>query len=138
MPKRILASIVFLSALALAACGGSGSGLSTPTPAPTATPTPNQTLTTALITVNASGTPVPNQPVLLSTPDPNGRPGAVIATQNTNTSGQTTFTALTPAATYCFQATYNATPPPSPAPTPLPQTKSYCVNYWAGGLTFNF
>ncbi|HET9030440.1 MAG TPA: hypothetical protein VFN49_09695 [Candidatus Aquilonibacter sp.] len=139
MPKRILAFAFAAGALALAACSSTNPndlfGSATPTPGPTATYTPNPTASTANVQINYSGSGLANQPVNLSTPDANGNVGATIATQTTNSTGQTTFSNLTPAAKYCFASTFQPTPAPSasPSPAPLPRTVSTCTDLW--GLT---
>lgn len=134
MPKRILPFAFAAVALSLAACN---SGLNynalygTPAPTSTATSTPDPTVTAAAVTVTVSGSPLPNQPVTLAN-DVNGSAGSTIATQRTDATGVTTFTALTGAANYCFVTTYT---PPAPG---LTQTKSYCGNRWQYGVPLPF
>ena len=132
MPKRILGITLAIAALAFAGCGNTNPLLgttATPTPVPA---TPNPTITAAIVKVYASSSPLPNQPVGVSTPDTTGHAGTAFATQLTNASGIATFNNLTGAATYCFTTTYV---PPSPT---LSQTQSQCTQFWGNGLTFNF
>lgn len=122
------------TALALAACN-SGYNVNdlygTPAPtATTATATPNPVDSAAVVLVTVSSSPLPNQPVSVST-DVNGTRGSLIATQMTDSTGTTTFTGLTPATNYCFTSSY--TPPGS-----LPQNYSNCNYTWFNGLTINF
>ena len=149
MPKRILAITFAAGALALAACNsnpGSLYGSATPTPGPTATVTPNPTASAALVIVTYNGSPLPNQPVTLSTPDANGHyTGAIMTTQTTDATGETTFSNLTPAKSYCFASTFQPTPSPSSSPsaTPLPATVPICTNIWGAGsgivsIPFNY
>lgn len=134
MPKRILPLAFALVAISLAACNSGldyNSLYGTPAPTSTATGTPDPTVTAAAVTVTVSGSPLPNQQVVLAN-DTNGVPGSTIATQLTDATGQTTFTALTGAANYCFSTTYT---PPAPG---LQQTKSYCGNRWQYGIILQF
>jgi hypothetical protein len=88
-------SLLLAVALGLAACGGSDS------PA----------VSSVTVTVTLNGTALPDSPVVASTgvditpltPVPTG----VIATQNTNASGQTVFTvpSSTPTGSICFSST---------------------------------
>ncbi|MDE2482797.1 MAG: hypothetical protein KGN02_11450 [bacterium] len=135
MPKRIL-SLAFIaaSACALAACN-SGANINNiyGTPAPTvgATATPNPAITAAPVSVTVAGSPLPNQPVTLST-DNNGTAGTTLATQNTDATGKTTFNPITGGGFYCFTTVYA---PPAPA---LPITKYYCGDQWQSGILFAF
>ncbi len=111
-------SVALCAVLALAGCGGGvGGGSSTP-----------PSVTSVLIITTKAGTPVANQPVVLSTGEsgtiPNETPAGVIATQTTDASGQTTFTSLSPGMTYCWTWTYQA------SATQLQQ--STCTNGWGG------
>lgn len=136
MPKRILGLSIAFSALVLAACNN-GTGIITPPATATpGTPVPNPAYTAATVTVTVAGSPLPNQPVVLSTPDANGRAGAAIATQTTGSNGQTIFNPLTGAANYCFATT--VTPAPSPAPTPLVAYQEKCTTFWAAGVNLAF
>lgn len=115
--KQLFAALC--TVLALSACGGGvGGGSSTP-----------PSVTSVLIITTKGGTPVANQPVVLSTGEsgtiPNETPTGVIATQTTNASGQTTFTALSPGMTYCWTWSYQA------SPSQLEQ-QSTCTNGWGG------
>lgn len=149
MPKRILAFAFASAALALAACNNGdinnlyGSATATPVPTSTASPSPNPTASAAVVTVYYQGSPLPNQPVTLNTSTASGNVGTQIRTQTTNSSGQTTFSnltpsTLTPSTWYCFTSTYQP-PWASPPPTPLPQTQQQCTPYWGTvGVTINF
>ncbi len=134
MPKRILMLAFAATALALAACNsGYNPNDLYGTPAPTSTiapTTPNPTVSSALVTVYVSNSPLPNQPINLYN-DTNGNIGSFIATQVTGSTGSTTFTGLTPAANYCFTTSY------TPAGG-LPQNASQCGFYWFAGITFSF
>jgi hypothetical protein len=133
MPYRtLLAVFVAATSLALAACNNYNPNYlyGTPTPSPTPTGTPNPNITSATVTVEVSSSPLPNETVTLSN-DVNGAIGSTIATQTTNSSGQTTFSGLKGAGFYCFSASY--TPSGS-----LPQMQAYCGQYWQTGITFNF
>jgi hypothetical protein len=136
MPKRILLIAFAVTALALAACnaGYNPENLyGTPVPSASVAPeTPNPTITAAVVTVTVSSAALANQPVNLYT-DVSGSLGTLIATQNTNSSGQTTFTGLTPAANYCFSTSYT----PSTAGA-LTQNAKQCTNLWFAGITFAF
>src|SRR5208283_3647832 len=127
MPKRILS-------IALAACnaGYNPNDLcGTPVPSSTiATATPNPTITAAIVTVYASAQPLPNWPVSLYT-SVNGNAGSLLTTQNTDSTGTTTFTGLTAGTTYCFQASYAAN-------GGLATTTSLCNYTWFNGEVFNF
>jgi hypothetical protein len=143
MPKRILAFAFGAAALALAACNNGNInnlyGTVTPTPVPTSTasPQPNPSASTAVVSVYYQSSPLPNQPVTILTSTASGTLGTPILTQNTNSSGQTTFSnltpsTLTPSTWYCFSSTY--TPPGS-----LSRTQSYCTPYWGSiGVTLSF
>ena len=134
MPKRILLIAFAVTALALAACnaGYNPNDLyGTPVPSSTiATATPNPTITAAIVTVYASSQPLPNWPVSLYT-SVNGNAGSLITTQNTDSTGTTTFTGLTAGTTYCFQSSYTS-------PGGLPTTTSLCNYTWFNGEVFNF
>ncbi|HEV7180827.1 MAG TPA: hypothetical protein VGN11_13220 [Candidatus Baltobacteraceae bacterium] len=130
MPKRFLIACA-IAASALAACSGYNptSIFGTPTtPTPIPSYSPNPAITSALVTLSVSGSPVPNVPIIMSTPDPNGQAGAPIATVTTDSTGTSKFTSLNPTATYCWQAMY--TPPGGPAP----QQYSICTLYWQSGI----
>jgi hypothetical protein len=128
MLKKLVFALTLLGVTALAAgCNKGTTGSSVPAAAPTAIPTG----TTALITALYQGNPLNNQPIMefntngsTTNPQPSGAP---IATQNTNTSGQTTFTGLTPGGYYCwrYQFVVNAT---------TTSTQTYCGNAWAAGV----
>ena len=133
MPKRILGLTLAITALVLGGCGYTNPLAIGPTATPSVTPaTPNPAITAGVVKVFASASPLPNQPVSISTPDATGHAGAAFATQLTDATGATTFTNLTGAATYCFSTTYVP-----PAPT-LSQTQSQCTAFWGYGVTFNF
>ncbi len=137
MPKRILLIAFAVAALALAACNSGYNpddlyGTPVPSASPTPPTTPNPTITAAVVTVTVSSSPLPNQPVNLYT-DSNGTLGTLIRTQNTDSSGQTTFTGLTAAANYCFQTTYTPTTAGS-----LQQIAKQCTDIWFAGITFAF
>ncbi len=143
MPKRILAFAFAASALALAACNNGnvnnlyGSATPTPVPTSTASPSPNPSASAAVVAVYFQGSPQPNVPVTLST-SVNGSIGTPIRMQNTDSTGKTTFSNLTPAIFYCFSATFQppSTPPP---PSPAPRTQSECTPYWGTvGVNFSF
>ncbi len=134
MPKRILPFALAVLALALAACGANpnfNTLYGTPQPTATASPTPDPTITSATVIVTVAGSPLPNQPVTLLN-DVNGVPGTLIATQNTNATGETIFAGLTGAAPYCFSTTYTPTTPG------LTQTRSYCGVYWQNQVPLSF
>ncbi|HTZ53556.1 MAG TPA: hypothetical protein VMB20_00715 [Candidatus Acidoferrum sp.] len=134
MPKRILSIAFAATALALAACNSNYNPndlYGTPLPTATqATATPNPTITAAIVTVYASSQPLPNWPVGLYH-SVNGNAGSLISSQNTDSTGTTTFTGLTPGTTYCFQSSF--TPPGG-----LSTTTSICNYTWFNGVTFNF
>ncbi len=143
MPKRILASAFAAAALALAACNNGdvnnlyGSATPTPVPTSTASPSPDPHASTAAVTVYFNASPVPNQPVTLST-SVNATVGTTIRTQNTDSTGKTTFSNLTPATWYCFSTTYTQ-PWSSPPPSPLPMYQPQCTPYWGTiGVTLSF
>jgi hypothetical protein len=133
MPKRILFYAFAATALVLAACNG---GINpddlygTPVPSATlATLTPNPTATAALVEVFASDSPLPSQPVNLYNSNASAQPlGTPIATQDTNSSGEVTFTGLTAKAWYCFTSTYTGT-------SGLPQNASRCSDIWGSENT---
>ena len=113
MPKRISYIFVALACgAAISACNSQNySSLygPTPTPVPTATTyVPIPTITGATVEVTVAGSPVPNQTVAESTPDPGGKPGAPIASVVTNTSGQAAFSGLTPGQIYCWSDQYSS------------------------------
>ena len=91
----------------------------------TASPSPIPTGTTALITAVYNGVSVANQTVI-ETPEANGGPNtsAPIATMVTNSTGQATFTGLTPGTSYCWYFDYvvNST---------TTTRQSACTNSWA-------
>ncbi len=137
MPKRILAFAFAATALALAACNNGdinniyGSATPTPVPTSTASPSPDPHASTAVVSVYYSASPLPNQPVTLSS-SVNGSVGSSILTQNTDSTGKTTFSNLTPTVTYCFSSTF--TPPGS-----LSRTQTECTPYWGTvGVTLSF
>lgn len=135
MPKRILAVAFAAGVLALGACNSNNVnnlyGAATPTPGPVASVTPNPSLTSAAVTVTYQGSPLPNQPVSVSTPDATGHAGTAFLTQNTNATGLTTFTNLTGAANYCFSTSY-----PIPGTSPqVTASASYCTTFWGGGVS---
>ncbi|MBV8638983.1 MAG: hypothetical protein JO322_12940 [Candidatus Eremiobacteraeota bacterium] len=143
MSKRILAFAFAAAAMALAACNNGnvnnlyGSATATPVPTSTSSPSPNPTASTAVVSVYYAGSPLPNQPVTLST-SVNQSVGTPILTQNTDSTGKTTFSNLTPATWYCFSSTYQP-PWSSPPPTPLPQYQPQCSLYWGTvGVTIDF
>jgi hypothetical protein len=119
MPKRILIAIA-LAALGLAACN-SNNLVTAPTPSPTTSPTLAPGASTAPVYVTINGSPVPNVPVQLSTPDANGAPGNPLVTQTTGPNGGTTFTGLTAAKLYCFKAIVDRGSP----------AFSLCTIYWS-------
>ena len=134
MPKRILMLAFAATALALVACNSGYNpndlyGTAEPT-ATIAPETPNPTVSSAIVTVEVSNSPVPNQPVNLYT-DTTGNTGTLISTQMTDSTGTTTFNGLTPAANYCFTTSYKP-------PGGLPQNASQCGFYWFAGITFTF
>ena len=137
MPKRILAIAFAVGALALAACNNGDInnlyGTATPTPGPTPTVTPNPSASTAYVSVSYSASPLPNQPVNVSTADPSGHAGATIGTQNTDSTGKATFSNLTPALDYCFSSTF--TPPVNGA---LARTISQCGTLWGTGAATTY
>lgn len=131
MPKRFFIAFA-LAAVALVACNNYNPyGLTGPTPTPSPSPSysPNPGITAANVLFSVASTPIPNQPVAMSTPDPSGRPGAAIATVITNSTGTSTFSGLTPAQTYCWTTMY--TPPGT-----SPQNYSVCAfpQYWQAGV----
>jgi hypothetical protein len=134
MPKRILLIAFATAAIALAACNSGYNPedlYGTPAPiATTATATPNPTVSSAVVTVYVSNSPLPNQTVNLST-DVSGTAGSLIASQVTNSAGTTTFLNLTPGANYCFTSSY--TPPSEPM-----QNFSQCGFFWFNGVPINF
>ncbi len=130
MPKRILSIALAAIALGLVACNSNtniNALYGTPQPTSTATLTPDPSATAAIITVTLNGSPMPNQPVTLSN-DLNGTIGTTIKTQNTDSSGTTTFNGLTGAANYCFSSVYTPTTVGA-----TQQTPSYCGPYWGHG-----
>jgi len=126
MPKKF--ALVFALAgitAAMAACNKENTGVVAPTP------TPVPTATSVTITALYQGTDLNNQPIMeydtngsTTNPQPSGAP---IATQNTNSSGQTTFTGLTPGNYYCWRYQYavNST---------TTSTQTYCGNNWSNGI----
>lgn len=112
MPKRISFAVALVVAV-LAACSNSNPYLgtttpSTPTPNPSYSPNPGITTTSVLFSV--ASTPIPNQPIAITTPDAQGRAGTTpIATVVTNSAGTSAFSGLTATQTYCFSTKY--TPP---------------------------
>ena len=141
MPKRILAIAFAVGALALAACNNGNPnnlyGSATPTPSATPSPSPNPSASTATVTVTYSNSPIPNQPVSVSTPDSTGNfsVSGIITTINTNSSGVATFSNLTPAKTYCWASTYTPAAPGSLARTGY----TGCTNLWGWtGLSIAF
>ena len=146
MPKRII--LIAIAALATLAACNSGDinnlyGYATATPGPTGTPVANPSASAAVVTVYASSSPLPNDAVSLynsagaySSARPTGTP---IAIQTTTPTGQTTFSNLTPATWYCFQASYQPSPSPAPSTPPLLQTQTACTNLWGTtGVTISF
>jgi hypothetical protein len=137
MPKRMLLIALVVTSLALAACGDTYNpndlyGTPVPTASPTPVTTPNPTISEAPVTVTYAGAPVSNLPVNLYT-DVNGHVGTLLATQNTSSLGQTTFTGLKPASNYCFDSVY--TPPAAGA---TQETDTLCGDLWGFGVFFNF
>lgn len=133
MPKRILLIAFAVAAIALAACNSGYNPedlYGTPAPIPTtATATPNPTVSSAVVLVTVSNSPLPNQTVQLST-DVNGTIGAPLASQTTGPTGTTTFNNLTPAQNYCFSTSY--TPPGG-----LAQNGYQCNFLWFNGVTLS-
>jgi hypothetical protein len=136
MPNRILSIAFAATALSLAACGGAFNnpsdlfGTAVPSASPTPVTTPNAKVSAALVIVTVSSSPLPNQPVMLFT-DTNGHTGTLISTQETDASGQTLFTGLTPAMNYCFTTSFTPTTPGS-----LTQDPTTCTNLWFLGVEF--
>ena len=144
MPKRILAFAFAGAALALAACNDGninnlyGSATATPIPTSTASPSPDPSASAAVVSVFYAGSPQPNQAVTLST-SVNGSVGSTIRSQNTDSTGKTTFSNLAPTVPYCFSSTLQPTPAPSTSPSPLPRTQTVCTPYWGSiGVTLSF
>jgi hypothetical protein len=140
MPNRMLLIALAVTSLALAtlsACGATynpndlyGTPLPTATPTPVTTPNPN--LSAAPVTVTVGGEPVANQPVSMYS-DISGHIGSLILTQDTSSTGQTTFSNLTPSTGYCFTSTY------TPAVAGSTQQKqTFCTNLWGFGIDFAF
>lgn len=127
MPKRFF-FVVAIAAAVLAACNATNPYLGTQTPAtptPNASYSPNPGITGASVFFSVAASPIPNQPIAMSTPDVNGRPGATLATVLTNSTGTSLFTGMTPAQTYCWTTMY----------TPVgaqPQSYGICAHpqYW--------
>jgi hypothetical protein len=137
MPKRMLLIALAVTSLVLVACGATYNPNDLyGTPAPTATPTPvttpNPNLSAAPVSVTVSGSPLPSQAVSLYS-DSNGHIGSLIVTQNTNSSGQTTFSNLKPATGYCFSSTYTPTTSGS-----TQQKQTDCTDLWGFGIDFAF
>lgn len=130
MPKWFFIACA-VAAAALAACSNYNvNGISNPaTPTPVPSYSPNPAITSASVSFSISGTPIPNQPIAMSTPDPNGLPGTAIATVLTDTTGTAKFTNLVYTQTYCWSTSY--TPPGATM-----QTYSSCVpqQYWGSGV----
>ncbi len=130
MPKAFLIALA-VAASALAACSNynPSSIYTTPTATPVPSFSPNPAITSASVTFTVAGTPIPNQPIAMSTPDPSGQPGTAIATVLTNSTGVAAFSSLTYTATYCWTTMY--TPPGA-----QPQSYSACLGpqYWYGGV----
>lgn len=127
MPKRFFLAFAIVAAV-LAACSNSNPYLAystTSTPTPNPSYSPNPAITGASVTFSIAATPIPNQPIAMSTPDPSGRPGTTIVTVLTNSAGTSAFTGMTATQTYCWQTMY--TPPGA-----QPQNYSICANpqYW--------
>ena len=126
MPKRSFIACAFAAA-ALAACSYNGNNIygtpSTPTPVPSYSPNP--AITSASVTFSVGGTPIPNQPIAMSTPTASGQPGTAIATVLTDSTGTAKFSNLVYTATYCWQTSYT---PPGTAM----QTYATCLpqQYW--------
>lgn len=131
MPKRFIFACT-IAAAALAACSQTNPSSiygnpATATPIPTYSPNPS--VTAASVTFTVAGSPVPNQPIAMSTPDASGQPGTAIQTVNTDSTGVAKFTGLTYTATYCWTTTY--TPAGAQA-----QQYSSCVpqQVWSSGV----
>jgi energy-converting hydrogenase Eha subunit F len=135
MPKRMFLIALAVASMALAACGAAYDpndlyGTPAPTASPTPVTTPNSSVTTAIVDVTVSSSPLPNEVVSLYS-DVNGHAGSVLQTQTTSTAGVATFAGLTGAANYCFEASY--TPPGG-----LMQNQSICTNLWGFGVDIAF
>lgn len=108
MPKRYFFACAVAAAM-LAACSNynPASIYGTPTtPTPIPSYSPNPAITSSNVTFSVGGTPIPNQPIAMSTPDASGRPGTAITTVLTNSSGVAAFTNLVYTTTYCWTTTY--------------------------------
>lgn len=133
MPKRFFFACA-MAAAALAACSNNANNIygtpATPTPIPSYSPNP--AITTANVTFTVASSPIPNQPIAMSTPDASGQPGTPIATVNTNSSGVAAFTGLSDTATYCWTTMYT----PTSTPPPQPQKYTACASqeFWAAGV----
>lgn len=97
MPRRL--SIAILALALLAGCNRGGGSVN---PIIIPSPTPDPTITTTTITATSNNNPLVAQPISEFT-SVNGNPGTLIATQNTDATGKTTFTGLTPGTAYCWQ-----------------------------------
>ncbi|MDQ2866289.1 MAG: hypothetical protein M3R51_08685 [Candidatus Eremiobacteraeota bacterium] len=127
MPKRFLFACAIVAAV-FAACNNSNpyDAYVTPSsPTPNPSYSPNPIVTAATVTFSVAATPIPNQPIAMSTPDVAGRPGAAIVTIPTSATGSAAFTGLVATKTYCWTTMYT----PSGA---QPQNYSICAGpqYW--------
>ncbi|HEY5257146.1 MAG TPA: hypothetical protein VIJ12_02070 [Candidatus Baltobacteraceae bacterium] len=122
MPKKIWFAVGAL-VLGLSACNSNSNIYGGAVP--TASPSPIPTGTIAVVTASYNGTRLPNQ-TINETTEVNGGPNtsATIATMVTNSTGQATFTGLTPGASYCWYFDYvvNST---------TTTRQSACTNSWA-------
>jgi energy-converting hydrogenase Eha subunit F len=135
MPKRMFLIALAVMSFALAACGAAYNpndlyGTPAPTSSPTPVTTPNDSITSAIVNVTVSSSPLPNETVYLYT-DASGHTGSQLQTQVTSTAGVATFAGLTGGSNYCFQASY------TPAGG-LMQTQTICTALWGFGVTFPF
>ena len=111
--------------------------------AATASAQPDPSASAAVVSVYFQGSPLPNQPVTISSSTSSGTVGTAIRTQTTDSTGKTTFSnltpsTLTPSTWYCFSSTYQP-PWSSPPPSPLPQTQAQRTPYWGTvGIAISF
>ncbi|MHB8178659.1 MAG: hypothetical protein ACYDA5_03790 [Vulcanimicrobiaceae bacterium] len=124
--KKSLRFLALLSLVALAACS-SKPNFNYLANGPTPSPSPPPNVTTATVTATYQGNPLPNQQISEYNSANGNLVLPAIAQQNTDSSGQTTFSNLTPGTIYCWRYVYQASPTQTVTPT-------VCTSAWYNGV----
>jgi|GEM_PF-1185974 hypothetical protein len=138
MLRRIVRLCAVVFAVVPAACNSNANPYSLfgPSTGPSASPSPVPNITQSTVTATYKGQALANVTITLAqdaapSSSPNSqKPGAVIGTQTTNSSGQATFTNLTPGTSYCWYYTYQ----PNGAGTSPNIYVVDCTNFWYNGV----